>query len=233
MKTPHKLNNFTDDEIKSILSESRSFLEAIKKFGYESIATGHYKQVKKELERRNINKPEYRYYGDFQTKNKIPTNDLLVQNSLTNNRIIKERLISENIIEYKCSKCGNNGEWMDEKLILQLEHINGINNDNREENLTFLCPNCHSQTNTYCKSHKTKEIKSRTCKCGKTISSNAYACSECHHKDMRIVERPSYEHLIKEIKESSQNKVAKKYGVSWRTIRKWLLFYENSQIGGI
>ena len=38
---------------------------------------------------------------------------------------------------------------MDNKLTLQLDHINGINNDNRKENLRFLCPNCHSQTNTF------------------------------------------------------------------------------------
>ena len=38
---------------------------------------------------------------------------------------------------------------MNSKLTLQLDHINGINNDNRKENLRFLCPNCHSQTDTF------------------------------------------------------------------------------------
>ena len=34
--------------------------------------------------------------------------------------------------------------------MLQLDHINGINTDHRLENLRLLCPNCHSQTPTYC-----------------------------------------------------------------------------------
>lgn len=35
------------------------------------------------------------------------------------------------------------------ELTLQLERVNGINNDHRLENLRLLCPNCHSQTATY------------------------------------------------------------------------------------
>lgn len=53
-------------------------------------------------------------------------------------------------MEYRCSICGNTGEWNSKKLVLQLDHINGIHNDNRIENLRLLCPNCHSQTDTFC-----------------------------------------------------------------------------------
>ena len=52
--------------------------------------------------------------------------------------------------EYKCftSKCGLT-EWHGEHITLELDHINGIRNDNRLENLRWLCPNCHSQTPTF------------------------------------------------------------------------------------
>ena len=45
-------------------------------------------------------------------------------------------------------ECGIS-EWLGNPLALQLDHINGVNNDHRLTNLRFLCPNCHSQTDTY------------------------------------------------------------------------------------
>lgn len=49
----------------------------------------------------------------------------------------------------KCLRC-NNSEWMGEPLKLQVDHIDGNNRNNVRENLRALCPNCHSQTETFC-----------------------------------------------------------------------------------
>lgn len=79
-----------------------------------------------------------------------PLSDILIENSNRVDRYgLKQRLVNEGVLKYICTKCGNVGEWQGEKLTLHLEHKNGINNDNRLENLEFLCPNCHSQTSTY------------------------------------------------------------------------------------
>lgn len=50
-------------------------------------------------------------------------------------------------------------EWNNKALSLQLDHINGVNTDNRVENLRWLCPNCHSQTDTYGSKNKKNPIK--------------------------------------------------------------------------
>ena len=63
-------------------------------------------------------------------------------------------LIKQNLIPYLCQKCGNSGEWNGKILKLQIDHINGIYNDNRLVNLRFLCPNCHSQTETFSGKHR-------------------------------------------------------------------------------
>ena len=72
---------------------------------------------------------------------------------------LKKYLLKFKSIPYICRDCNNSGEWNNKPLSLQLEHINGISNDNTLSNLCFLCPNCHSQTETFagknCKKVKT------------------------------------------------------------------------------
>lgn len=78
------------------------------------------------------------------------TNDEVFTIDSTYNRSkLKGRIIKGNLIPYVCASCGNEGEWNGKPLSLQLDHENGINTDNRISNLRFLCPNCHTQTDTY------------------------------------------------------------------------------------
>jgi transposase/5-methylcytosine-specific restriction endonuclease McrA len=61
---------------------------------------------------------------------------------------------------YKCEVCGLPPEWNGKKLRLQVDHVNGLSHDDRAENLRFTCPNCHSQTDTFCG----KNIRKRSAK---------------------------------------------------------------------
>ena len=63
-------------------------------------------------------------------------------------QVLVKRLMRDCGFIYECSAC-RISEWNDNPLVLQLDHINGIKRDNRIENLRFLCPNCHSQTDTF------------------------------------------------------------------------------------
>ena len=49
---------------------------------------------------------------------------------------------------YWCEQCGLS-QWQGHPIPLEIHHINGINTDNRIENLVLLCPNCHALTNNY------------------------------------------------------------------------------------
>ena len=61
---------------------------------------------------------------------------------------LKVRLLNEGYLEPKCAICERNF-WIGETIPLQLDHINGNNDDNSLENLRLLCPNCHAQTPQY------------------------------------------------------------------------------------
>jgi hypothetical protein len=80
---------------------------------------------------------------------RVPLEDLLVadrpQTSRTN---LKARLIDEGVKENRCEICGVT-DWLGKPLSMQLHHNNGNGTDNRLENISLLCANCHSQTDTY------------------------------------------------------------------------------------
>ena len=64
--------------------------------------------------------------------------------------------------DYRCEACGIGDLWQGRPLVLQVDHINGQHNDNRIENLRFLCPNCHSQTPNFCvRNHAYAEVAER------------------------------------------------------------------------
>ena len=75
----------------------------------------------------------------------INLKEILVENSnFLNTSRLKKRLYEEKILFPICAECGIT-DWCDKYISLHLDHINGIPNDNRIENLRILCPNCHSQ----------------------------------------------------------------------------------------
>jgi Zn finger protein HypA/HybF involved in hydrogenase expression len=72
---------------------------------------------------------------------------------------LKVKLLKSGIKTNECEECGQKEIWNGKKLIMHLDHINGKSDDHRLENLKMLCPNCHSQTETYAGKNKSNEIR--------------------------------------------------------------------------
>lgn len=77
-----------------------------------------------------------------------PLENLLAQGRSAHRNNLKLRLIAEGVKEARCELCGCR-EWQGKPIALQLHHVNGNGADNRLANLQLLCPNCHSQTDTW------------------------------------------------------------------------------------
>ena len=84
----------------------------------------------------------------------IPLKDILEgKHPETQTNKIKKKLLREGMLKNACKICGIS-EWMGRSIVCELDHINGNRRDHSLENLRMLCPNCHSQTSTYCGRNK-------------------------------------------------------------------------------
>lgn len=143
-----KIDLIPEEEFKQLIQTSYSYNEVLKKIGM-----GHGRSSNDILKRRckqlNISCEHFKRTGNGYTP-KYELQEILVENSsYTNTNRLRIRLVESGLLKNECTICGNPGVWLNQPLSLQLDHINGIHNDNRLENLRILCPNCHTQTDTY------------------------------------------------------------------------------------
>ena len=156
----------------------------------------------------------------------IPLHELLInQSRYVSSSTLKTKVIKAGLLEYKCYICDNNGHHFGKPLVLQLDHINGERNDNRIENLRILCPNCHSQTETFCGKHKkTKEkVQTYCAKCGKDKKQkNSKVCDKCnrHKSGKKKINWPKDSDLTIMLQKSSMTNIGKILGVSDNAVKK-------------
>lgn len=154
-------------------------------------------------------------------------NEWLLENSDKSRFNLKKYLLKFKLLDYVCDKCGNIGEWMGDRIILQLEHINGVSNDNRIENLCFLCPNCHSQTPTYAgkKNKKTNvDKKYYSCDCGGDKKcKNSKRCVKCNGGNQSTkITWPNIEYFEKNLWKKPTTIIAQELGVSDKAVEKYI-----------
>ncbi len=234
---------FNEQQLRAAIAVSFNWTEALRKLDYCPTG-GNPGTVKKYAARWGIGTEHFdadlaRHRGI--SREPIPLDEVLVQGSRYTRGTLKRRLYAEGIKQRRCELCGQGDEWLGRPMALILDHINGVRDDHRLENLQIVCPNCAATLPTHCGRGLREPRKTIACeRCGanflRSFKKQRYCsrgCGQLASSDkQRRARRPPYDELIREIDETSYCAVARKYGVSDNAVRKWVKAYEREEQAG-
>lgn len=158
LKNKHNNKSKVDsDTFIQYVMESFSVAEVLKKC--ELVPWGaNYKSFHKRVKELSLDTSHFTGQGHLKGKSnpyvsELSIEDAFIMNGSLSSYSLGRKIIKYNLKEYVCECCGLS-EWLNKKISLHLDHIDGDNTNNLLSNLRWLCPNCHSQTETYCGKNK-------------------------------------------------------------------------------
>ena len=157
---PKRKSKYSKEDISLLVEKSYSIREVLKKLNLSP--NGGHRLLRDIIKSCNIS----HFTGQHTNKGlshkggaKLkPLLEVMIKNSNYARHLLKKRLLDQKLLKNKCYLCNCLPVWKGKPLVMVLDHINDKNNDNRLENLRLLCPNCNSQTSTFCSRNK-KNIK--------------------------------------------------------------------------
>jgi hypothetical protein len=242
---------YTEEEVRDAVSNSPSVSAALRRLGLRS-GGGNPRTLKRHIAHYGVStdhfNPNWALRGGRQPPAK-PLDEVLVENSSYHRGALKRRLYDSGLKARVCELCGQDELWRGQTMALILDHINGVGNDNRIENLQIVCPNCAATLDTHCGRRSKIERLPRAClhcqaEFRPKYGSQRYCSQACgtHSKgshapkpESRKVERPPYAVLVQETQALGFSAVGRKYGVSDNAVRKWMRWYEahGESFGGL
>jgi hypothetical protein len=139
---------YSDESLRDAVAASASVTEVLQRLGINPVGGSH-THISRRIASLGIC---ISHFTMRRGRAKGSRGNALVLGSPQDGRIGGARLRRELIrigIPERCTECGTGTAWHDKPLRLEVDHKNSNWWDNRPENLRFLCPNCHSATDTY------------------------------------------------------------------------------------
>ena len=153
-----------EEYFKKIVSESTYTSDALRNLGYDT-PSNFYQSFYRYVKKFNVDTSHFLDRSNLMMKNtkarKYELEDILIEGfkgGLTGNEI-KKKLYESGLKQPICELCGVDENWNGSKLTMILDNINGVNKDNRIENLRIVCPNCDSTLPTSKGRNKKKSTK--------------------------------------------------------------------------
>lgn len=213
--------------------------DVLRKLGYSTTSGSNSSTVKKRIQEYNIDISHFRSCTDAIKRTDENT---FIENSTAGQSVLRRRYENGNFTPYICAICGLPPIWNNQPLTLILDHKNGLNHDDRLENLRWVCPNCNQQLPTtgnkrgikYVDRNKiegnAKPKKKNYCiDCGKKISKNAIRCIKCSHihsKGIAKINKVTRSKLKERIRSETFESIAKEFNTTRTSIQRWCKKYE-------
>jgi len=236
---------YSKAEARAAIAASKSWAEALRRLGVRS-AGGNQQTLRRyahevwEISTEHFDPSAARPVGARAAR---PLDTVLVKGSSYNRHSLKLRLYDSGLKNRACERCGQGEVWRGRAMALILDHVNGVADDNRLENLQIVCPNCAATLDTHCGRSNRRTLEDQPCaRCGRAFRPGSprqrycsRACGVRWDRDGRArpnrrrVDRPPYGQLVREIEALGFMGVGRRYGVSDNAIRKWLRQYERER----
>ncbi|MFI6352075.1 HNH endonuclease signature motif containing protein [Streptomyces sp. NPDC050743] len=147
---------WTREILEPVVAVSASINEVVRRLGLDSVG-GHQANIARRIKAYGIDTSHFtsvlRTERMRYNQRRRSAEEILVQDTSAHARRIPSRRLKRAMIELgveeRCALCGMEPVWHGEPLPLEVDHIDGDWRNNSVENLRFLCPNCHSTTDTY------------------------------------------------------------------------------------
>ena len=222
------LYSFSDEEFRQIVASSRTHTEALHKLGYSTTSGNVSKAYHQRIKLLNVDISHILHKKAI----KRTKENVFIENATCSNSVLRRMYLNENT-EYYCSICHQTPEWNGKPLIMILDHINGIHNDNRLENLRWVCPNCNSQLDTTNgrMHHRIKPKRKKCAKCGANIYKGATLCKKCEKEERafrsvaELRNKISRDKLKELIRSTSFVQIGKMFHVTDNAVRRWCRRY--------
>lgn len=136
---------YTKELLQPVVKKSLSVAQVLKHLGLQRTG-GNHSHISKVIKKFELNISHFKGQGHMKGKtalNKRPIQDYLDNKQFIQSDKLKKRLIKEGYFSCKCYNC-NNTQWLKKPIPLELHHIDCNHENNNLNNLTILCPNCHT-----------------------------------------------------------------------------------------
>lgn len=142
---------YTKELLDEAAANSTSIAGVLRHLGLRQ-AGGTQAHIGRMLKRLNVDTSHFTQKGKAATRPRLTAAEILRRKPAAEGRTKPEllrRALHEIDRPYLCASCGCDGTWIGRRLTLHVDHIDGDMTNIEPDNLRFLCPNCHSTTDTF------------------------------------------------------------------------------------